>query len=241
MLDLLRHFTSSCCGTLWSHGFCGHFWGFSGQYGLGFGSSSRSCSGSQADARLRVARDFPRFVSSFAGWVALFLNTKCVVRTVVFSAAIVGGILTGLAIPIDRAEAFTASENEKFKAAIAEAKARARDFRGHRERNAKFDAERDKGIEKVLKARRRLEEAQDQALRVFLQNRASQDQRLAEQIEGERLWEKRQREEEAERERLRHLYVLKRDRIQRIIENEARIDEAVEYGLENPPVVSQSP
>lgn len=129
------------------------------------------------------------------------------------------------------AHAFMESEEQQFQAEIHEAKVRANDFESTLKKMERLDQEREAASQGIGKERERVATELERIRTQFVKER---DARADEELERERLEQEdlRLKEKEARKmEEVRKDYVVKRDRVRRVLSREAYIDEAREYGL----------
>lgn len=137
-------------------------------------------------------------------------------------------------------QAFTRSEDELMAAEIAVARARANDFKATRERMKREEIEREKFAQEAKIAREEVEWAQEDARRRFIEERNSRPDVEAETARLEQLDLEQKQKEEARMEQARREYIAKRQKVKRIIEEEAYIDEALEYDVTQPPTENKN-
>lgn len=157
---------------------------------------------------------------------------SCVaVRKFLTLATRLGVIAAVLLLMADPASCFITSEDQQFQADIAEAKARAKDFQKTMDR-----IDRDQRLLESYgpeKSRQRVKDAEEeeQARRDFVRIRNNRPSELLERdrLERDDEWQKKQFE--AQMDVYRRDYVRKRDRVRTVLERDAYIDSAREYGL----------
>ena len=150
-------------------------------------------------------------------------------RTLKLSFACLTAALT---LVTSEAKAFLVSEEQQFKLDIDEAKSRARDFRGYLERLAKEARERQIGADVIKREREKAEREEAKAREEYTRIRNSKpvDDETA-RLRLEKQWEKEQADLEKRMEEARKAYVRNRERVRQVLERDAYIDEAAEYGL----------
>lgn len=130
-----------------------------------------------------------------------------------------------------KAFAFIASEDQQFQVDIDEAKSRAHDFKRTLKRNADDDAALEAAGATAGEGRVREAKVKEREREAFVRER---DARPSEEFAREQLEQEDDREKQREREQMdlnRRQYVHKRDRVRRVMERDAYIDENLEYGL----------
>ncbi len=127
--------------------------------------------------------------------------------------------------------AFGASETEQMREDVREALHRARDFSAQKVREATEDLQRERGAQVVKKKRAEFEAEQEVTREEYVRERNSKPSEFLLQSRLEREFEQKRVVEDRQMDRARADYVVKRRRVQRIIDSKAHIDEAQEYGL----------
>lgn len=150
---------------------------------------------------------------------------------VVFPIAFFGIVIGGW----ERAGAFVRSDEELMEASIKETRARAHDFHRYRERAIKMNQERESAASEILEKRRRGVAAMERARSEFVRRRDQRPSQEAWNEKMEREAEEQRNRESAAMEKARLHFLRMRARVIDLNEREARIDEAEEYGLTQPP------
>lgn len=144
-----------------------------------------------------------------------------------FSFSVSLAILAG----VEKAPAFTRSEDELMEADVKEAKARARDFQAQQERTAKADAEREVASGEIKLERARFDEQSEEARVRYIENRNSKPDPEIEITKLESQFDEKKKREDDLMEANRVNYLKKRAAVQHTIESEAYIDQNLEYGV----------
>lgn len=155
------------------------------------------------------------------------VKTLCFKR--LFASYII--VFVTLLVASQMSHAFVGSEEEMMQAEINEALARARDFEKHKRREAQADERRLKAASEIKEKRARERERQEQAREAYLAKRPEREAAAREKERLEKAYELKLEKQAKQRELARQEYVKKRNRMQSIIEKEAYIDPAEEYGL----------
>lgn len=150
------------------------------------------------------------------------------------------GLGSVLALP-RTAFAFVRSEDELMRAEVAEAKARAKDFKKYQERVAQRERDRNRGVEEIKAERRRFEELQERTRKAYVERRGDPDQAERERERREAEDQKRLDREAEKMEARRLEYLKKRARVEATIEREAFIDPAEEYDIHPLPTQPMPP
>jgi hypothetical protein len=142
--------------------------------------------------------------------------------TLVFSVAF-GAACTALA--------FGGSEQERWKAEVIEAKARANDFRKHLTRTQNADRERESSAAEASRQRDRIEAEEEKARLEYVKARDAKADPAEIEAKLEKKYERIRGLDEREMEEARLAYVRIRDRVREVLKRDAYIDEKLEYGL----------
>lgn len=124
---------------------------------------------------------------------------------------------------------FGLSEEQRFAIELKQAATRKQDFERRLEKQRQFDEQRE-GAAMVIKERRaRYEQRLELARKDFVRRRNERPRVDEEKIES--ILESKRRKEEEALEKMREVYVQKRERREATLAKEAKIDETIEYDL----------
>lgn len=140
-------------------------------------------------------------------------------------------LVVGLSLLPRAARALGESEDEIFQQDLREARTRAKDFNAQKLREATEDLQRQQGAKEVKKERTEFENFIEHQRQTYIRDRNARPSEWREQARLERADDEKKLAEDKQMEKNRRDYKKKRQRVLRLIETEAHIDENQEYGL----------
>ena len=147
------------------------------------------------------------------------------------SILVMGLILSSFVLRASPAVAFVGSDDDQWATDVREAKSRAADFQRYERDAARAEIERQSEAHLVSEARVKAEAEDEKIQEEFAKKQPDIDAVEAEQEKDQIAFDQQKAKEEQEMENERKNYVAKRDHYREVLEKEAYIDEAEEYGL----------